>query len=147
MLSWSPGDSITHTRMTAPVETVRMASLPQSYLSWVRSHSKHDSFLHQCVNAGVPLRTGTILVRSVVDMLTACNAVPYSPNLRALAMAATMLPPTDESGGSAEFSDRGGVYYPVQIHWIMTRHIQALLSQTAALLNSVWLFISRWQTY
>ena len=95
--------------MTAPVETVRMASLPQSYLSWVRSHSKHDSFLHQCVNAGVPLRTGTILVRSVVDMLTACNAVPYSPNLRALAMAATMLPPTNESGGSTEFSDSGGL--------------------------------------
>ena len=57
----------------------------------------------------MPLRTGTILVRSVVDMLTACNAVPYSPNLRALAMAATMLPPTNESGGSTEFSDSGGL--------------------------------------
>ena len=68
-MSWSHGDPITYTRLTAPVETVRMASLPQSYLSWIRSHSKDDSFLHQCVNAGVPLRTGTALVTSVVDIL------------------------------------------------------------------------------
>ena len=108
MLSWIPGQPIKQTRLTAPVETVRMASLPQSYLSWARSFVKDDGFLHQCVNAGVPLRTGTALVKSVVDILTHCGAKPYSPDLNTLAVAASMLPTLDDSGGDGRSRDSGG---------------------------------------
>ena len=109
MLSWTPGDDIKYTRLTAPVETVRMASLPQSYLSWVRSFSRDDSFLHQCVNAGVPLRTGTAIIRSVVDTLERIGAPRYCPGLNVLAVATTMSLTDDESGELAEIADSGGI--------------------------------------
>ena len=50
MLGHVLGGEIKQTRLTAPVETVRIASLPQSYLSYVRGYSRNDGFLHQCVS-------------------------------------------------------------------------------------------------
>ena len=108
MMDWSPGDAITATRLTAPVETVRIASLPQSYLSWTRTFSRDDSFLCQCVNAGVPLRTGTALVRSVVDILERIGAPRYTPGLSLLAMAAASVT-DDESGDVTEIENSGGL--------------------------------------
>ena len=36
MLHWRPGDQIQHTRLTTPIETTRLASLPSTYLDWIR---------------------------------------------------------------------------------------------------------------
>ena len=56
----------------------------------------------------MPLRTGTALVKSVVDILTHCGAKPYSPDLNTLAVAASMLPTLDDSGGDGRSRDSGG---------------------------------------
>lgn len=74
-LDWDRTTEIGETRLTVPIETVRIASLPSSYLTWARSVNPDDKFLTSCVNMGVPLRTSTriddavhaILVRAGIE--------------------------------------------------------------------------------
>lgn len=79
MLSWQPGQTITHTRLTTPVETVRMASLPIGYLHWVRQYDRRDSFLRQCVNNGVPLQMSTAVDQSIIRLLQQAGVQPDVP--------------------------------------------------------------------
>jgi site-specific DNA-cytosine methylase len=79
MLSWQPGQQINQTRLTVPVETVRMASLSQTYLQWLRQFSSSDCFLRLCVNNGVPMRTSTIIDQSVIQVLQKAGIKPDIP--------------------------------------------------------------------
>ena len=86
MLHWRPGDRIQHTRLTTPIETTRLASLPSTYLDWIRSYDKRDATLQRLVNNGVPLRTSTIIDQAIIKMLETLGIqhdVPasYHPNL------------------------------------------------------------------
>lgn len=86
MLQWRPGDRIQRTRLTTPIETIRLASLSSTYLDWIRSYDKRDATLQKLVNNGVPLRTSTIIDQAVIKMLEALGIqhdVPasYHPNL------------------------------------------------------------------
>ena len=69
MLTWRPGDEIHVTRLTTPAETVAMASLPHSYLGWVRTFDKSDDFVRLCVNNGVPQRTSYAISQSIHTLL------------------------------------------------------------------------------
>ena len=86
MLHWRPGDRIQHTRLTTPIETTRLASLPSTYLDWIRSYDKRDATLQRLVNNGVPLRTSTIIDQAIIKLLETLGIqhdVPasYHPNL------------------------------------------------------------------
>ena len=69
MLDWRPGQPVTHTRLTTPIETVRMASLSESYLKWLQQFDTQDSTLRRLVNNGVPLRTSTAIDQTVISLL------------------------------------------------------------------------------
>jgi site-specific DNA-cytosine methylase len=73
---WKPGDPIGSTRLTVPVETCRIASLPHDYQDFVAQHDNTDTFLRTCVNMGVPLRTSTAIDEAVHSMLQRAN-VPF----------------------------------------------------------------------
>ena len=79
LLSWQPGQQIKQTRLTVPVETIRMASLSQTYLQWLRQFSSSDCFLRLCVNNGVPMRTSTIIDQSVIQVLQKAGIKPDIP--------------------------------------------------------------------
>ena len=49
MLHWKPGDQHQHTRLITPIETTRLASLPSTYLDWIRSYDKRDATLQRLV--------------------------------------------------------------------------------------------------
>lgn len=70
MLNWRWGLPIHKTRLTVPLETVRMASLSDTYLNWAKSFDDSDEFLRRCVNNGVPLRTGTAIDQSIYSTNT-----------------------------------------------------------------------------
>ena len=67
-LNWKKGDPLWKTRLTTPIESVRVALLPDSYLPWVRTFDKDDKFLFECVNMGVPICTAS----SIYDIITTC---------------------------------------------------------------------------
>ena len=50
MLDWRPGQQISQTRLTVPIETVRMASLSSTYLDWIRNYTNSDDTLRLLVN-------------------------------------------------------------------------------------------------
>lgn len=79
MLSWKPGDPITLTRLTTPTETIRMASLPNDYQTWVRQFDSSDVTLRRLVNNGVPLQTSTAIDESIYNTLTAAGVQPDIP--------------------------------------------------------------------
>ena len=79
-LTWQKGQPITHTRMTTPREAVRIASLPESYLDTVRTIDADDSFLFQCVNMGVPVRTATDIYSEMIKVLGRAGVKPTLPS-------------------------------------------------------------------
>ena len=59
---------------------MRIGSLPDFYLPWVRQFDTDDKFLFECVNKGVPICTA----HAIYDKITACllrAAVPPSTPL------------------------------------------------------------------
>jgi len=68
-MSWRRGDPIEFTRLTAPVETLRIANLPDDYLSWVRTYDDDDTFVFKAINMGIPLRTGVAIDTVIHNML------------------------------------------------------------------------------
>ena len=67
------------TRMTCPLESVRLQGLPDDFLEWYYSlplkHAEHerDNNLRSSVNSGIPLRTSTAIDASVHAMLIRSN--------------------------------------------------------------------------
>jgi site-specific DNA-cytosine methylase len=88
-LDWQPGQAIRQTRLTTPIETVRIASLSETYLHWIRQIVDNDDslrhtidsdiLLRQCVNNGVPLRTSMAIDESVIRLLQAAGVKPDIP--------------------------------------------------------------------
>ena len=72
-LAWTEGTPIGRTRLTAPLETCRAASLDEeSYIALAKKHFSRkslgmsfDMWLHELVNLGVPVSTGTALDRQI----------------------------------------------------------------------------------
>ena len=69
MLDWRPGQPIDTTRLTVPIETVRAASLSDTYRLWLQQFDDSDETLQLMVNNGVPLRTSTIIDKAVIATL------------------------------------------------------------------------------
>ena len=69
MMDWKEGDEIEYTRLTIPMETIRIASLSDTYLTWIKKFSKSDEFMRKCVNNGVPLRTSSAIDECVIKFL------------------------------------------------------------------------------
>ena len=86
-LHWSPGQPLTPTRMTVPVESCKVASLdPVSYIRLANKHySKkqlsmtRDQWLRELVNLGVPLMTGIAIDKQVHEMLRRAGVKPSMP--------------------------------------------------------------------
>ena len=86
MLNWYPGAAHTTQRLSVPVETARIASMPTDYITTVKqfydtlstagsqiySQGKQvtaDQFIRQCINNGVPMQTSTALDQSIISHL------------------------------------------------------------------------------
>lgn len=71
MLGWKKGDPINESRLTVPTETLRIANCPEGYGPFCRSFNpaNGDAWLRDCVNQGVPLRTGTTIAAAVYEKL------------------------------------------------------------------------------
>ena len=54
---WRPGEKISVTRKPIIEETVRIASLPSDFLTYLRASGGDDDFARDCINNGWPLRT------------------------------------------------------------------------------------------
>ena len=73
--TYDPSIPITQTRMTCPLESVRVQGLPDAFMSWYYSlpikHRKdeRDNNLRSGVNSGIPLRTSVAIDASVHAML------------------------------------------------------------------------------
>ena len=76
MQEWQQGDPLTQTRLTVPVETVRMANCPEGYGPYCKSFNpeQSDVWLRDCVNQGVPLHTGYLLSQAVYTKLEELGA-------------------------------------------------------------------------
>lgn len=68
-LEWRSGQRLTRARLTTPLECVRLASLPDTYLDAIREIDDDDSFVFKCVNMGVPLRTAHDIYNNVKEVL------------------------------------------------------------------------------
>ena len=108
MMSWRPGQPINQTRLTVPIETIRMASLSQTYLAWVTkilqqtSCGAIDSTIRRLVNGGVPLRTSTAIDQSVIQLLQQAGIqpdVPASHQDEATALGMALVTETDTYPG------------------------------------------------
>jgi site-specific DNA-cytosine methylase len=82
MLNWRPGQPVYKTRLTVPIETIRMASLSHTYLDWARSFDNNDQFMRRCVNNGVPMRTSTAIDQSIIQTLIQAGVHPDVPASR-----------------------------------------------------------------
>lgn len=60
-----PGQQIYKTRKPLPVETVRIASLPEDYATAVQAVNNDPNFLFDCVNQGWPMRMANALDEQV----------------------------------------------------------------------------------
>ena len=78
-LEWKKGDPLWKTRLTTPIESVRVASLPDSYLPWVRTFDADDKFLFECVNTGVPICTASSIHDSITSCLNQAKVPPNTP--------------------------------------------------------------------
>lgn len=76
-LSWKIGEPIEWVRKTTPKEAVRIASLPDDYLSFIKQFDDSDAFKYQCINMGVPICTSRDLCESIHCMLDKCD-IPKS---------------------------------------------------------------------
>lgn len=72
-MTWEMGDPIKGTRLTTPVETMRIASLPADYGEFVAEYDESDEFIFKCVNMGVPLRTGCAVDDAVHGLLVSAG--------------------------------------------------------------------------
>ena len=72
-IDWVPGQRIERARLTTPIECVRLASLPDEYLNMIRDIDEDDTFLFQCVNMGVPLRTASSIYDEVARVMRVCD--------------------------------------------------------------------------
>jgi site-specific DNA-cytosine methylase len=79
LLSWKPGDTIRRTRLTVPIETVRAASVSETYMDWIKQFDRSDEFLRKCINNGVPLRTSCAIDESVIRALITAGSKPDMP--------------------------------------------------------------------
>ena len=70
---------IKKTRLTVPIETVRAASVSETYIPWLKNFDESDEFLQKCVNNGVPLRTSCAIDESVIQVLIAAGVKPDVP--------------------------------------------------------------------
>ena len=68
-LQWKCGDPIEGTRLTTPLEAVRIASLPADYQEFVAEFDDSNEFLFRCVNMGVPLRTSSAIDIQIHSLL------------------------------------------------------------------------------
>ena len=70
-LDWqlNPTAPVGPTRLTVPVETVRAASISETYLDWCRQFNQDDRFLRECVNNGIPNRTSYAIDCAVMAVL------------------------------------------------------------------------------
>ena len=83
-LEWMPGNPITRTRLTVPLETLRAASLDEeSYLRLARVHHSQrscgmnfDSWVRELVNLGVPVSTSAAIDRQVQNVLKRARTEP-----------------------------------------------------------------------
>ena len=70
MLDWQPGQTIVQTRMPTITCTSNMASLPSSYVHWVRQFGDgSDRFVRKCINMGEPLQTCTAIHQQAAKFL------------------------------------------------------------------------------
>ena len=95
-LSWRPGDPLTRTRLTVPVETVRIASLPADYQTWCYSFNSGDKIdddrhLRECVNMGVPVRTACSVNEAIQAVLVAAGIPRATSGSDSRAQAANLL--------------------------------------------------------
>ena len=87
--TYDPSVPMEWTRMTCPLESVRLQGLPDDFLEWYYSlpleHTEHerDNNLRSSVNSGIPLRTSTAIDASVHAMLIRCN-IPFDINESAM---------------------------------------------------------------
>ena len=76
MLDWERGQPIHRTRLTTPIETLRAASLDETYGEWIKQFDSSHTFLRLCVNQGVPLRTGMAIDHAVIKKLKQAGIKP-----------------------------------------------------------------------
>ena len=106
MMDWVKSDEIENTRLTIPIETIRIASLSDSYLTWVRKFSTDDEFMRKCVNNGVPLRTSSVIDECVIQFLEDSKVprdVPSSDTgqeMRSMASQSNRGPDVESKHGS-----------------------------------------------
>jgi hypothetical protein len=66
MLAWTKGKEMYQTRLTTPKESIRIASLPDSYYELLRSiDPDDDKFIFNAVNGGVPVCTATDIYKNI----------------------------------------------------------------------------------
>ena len=68
-MGWNKGDEVEYTRLTVPTEAIRIASLSDTYLTWIKKFSTSDEFMRKCVNNGVFFCIGP---------LRYCDKKPYT---------------------------------------------------------------------
>ena len=71
-LKWkNEDDKIGATRMTLPIEAIRVASLPSWFMEVIRQHSDEDEDVFKCVNNGIPARLSTAIDQKVMSVIKA----------------------------------------------------------------------------
>ena len=78
-----------------PIEAVRVASLHQSYLEWVKQFDWKDEFVFECVNMGIPCMTAGAIYASVHAMLEKAG-VPKQGMPSNHRIDTTQRPPRDD---------------------------------------------------
>lgn len=74
-LDWDKSkDKVGETRLTTPVEAVRIASLPAWFETTIRDVHDTDQFVFKSVNNGIPARTATVIDEAVMRVLVAVEA-------------------------------------------------------------------------
>jgi hypothetical protein len=66
MMDWNQGDEVEYTRLTVPIETIRIVALSDTYLAWIKKFSTSDEFMRKCVNNGVPLSASSAIDEFVI---------------------------------------------------------------------------------
>lgn len=68
-LAWKQGDPINRVRKTTLNEARKIASLPESYLDWIKQFRADDKFAYESINMGVPINTARAINESVIRVL------------------------------------------------------------------------------
>ena len=78
-LKWKRGDPIEWVRKTTINEARKIASLPESYIEWMRQFGHGDEYMYECINMGVPIGTATAINQSVIEVLEAAKQPKTTP--------------------------------------------------------------------